>query len=105
MICYLDLSNLVFEHFVRGPTVPVPHFVCCFYTRNWHTVFYLTSSCWATPLWQRIWEREVLGQQSKLPQHATLVPGDVLVIQSITADIDHSRERHFDPFVSRRNAW
>lgn len=37
-------------------------------------------------------EGEVLGQHSQLPQYSGLVPGDVLVVQSVAADVDDGVE-------------
>lgn len=103
MICVSYLSNLEIEHLIRRATVSVSHLVCDLYTCNWHSIFHLTPSRWSAPLGQRIREWEVFGEQTKLSQHTALVPRNVLMIQSITTNIYHGRERYFDSLVGGRN--
>lgn len=48
---------------------------------------------------------EILGQQTELSENRSLIPGDVLVIQAIAADIDDRCERDTDVFAGRWDTW
>lgn len=104
MACISHLANLILEHLIRGSAVSVPHLVCYLDTCNRHTVLHLLSSRDATPPRQRVWEGEVLWEQAKLPQHAALVPSDMLMIQPITTYVYYGGEGNFDPLVGRWNS-
>jgi hypothetical protein len=54
MVLISYLSELVFEHLIRGAAVLIARLACDFYTCDWHTVFHLESSSWSGALGQRV---------------------------------------------------
>lgn len=100
----IHLPDLIAEHLIRRDTVLVFHLLCCFSSTPWHTVLELLSWCWYPSIGHTVWIREVFWQQPELDQGCCLVPGNMLVIQTVTSDVNDRREGNFYFQTCCRNA-
>lgn len=82
------------DHLVGRPCIFIDQFLCCFHARNRHTILKLFSVRRSSASWERVGKRQVLREQAKLTEYSALVPGDVLVVEAIAADIDDACKRN-----------
>src|SRR4051794_37300590 len=90
----LCLPNSEFEHRVRRNTILVEHLISCLLSGTGDTAFQCSSRLWRRSIWQTVWDWEIFGHQTELKENSQLVPGNMLMVKSITADIHHCHERN-----------
>ena len=83
------LPYLKLDHLIRRHAVPIPHLLCRLLPGHRHAILVPRTTRTSSPtIGERIGERQVFGQEAQLPQDCPLVPGNVFVVEPVSADVD-----------------
>lgn len=100
---YPSLPYLEFKHLIRKGTVPIPHLARCFYPSNRYTIFE-SSTRTSRVAGYGVRVGQILWHQTKLSKSSSLIPCNMFIVQSITADIHHGSEWDLCSLKSGRDA-
>lgn len=84
----LNLSYLKAKHLVRRHQIAVSHLLRGVRPRHRYSVLERLARSGFPSVRQSVRERQILGQEPQLAQHGALVPGYVLVVETVAADVD-----------------